>query len=104
MIVSRARYLVERSPLEQAGADHIAYEEAEVAAELARLLLRELGAPQDLFENEIRRLHAEIAVRTGFTQIMRRPLDAPPGATEIWSAADAEKREDPAADDPQPPR
>ncbi len=89
-IISRARYLTERGALETSGADHISYEEAEVAAELARLLLNQLGARDDLLQNEVRRLRTEIAVRTGFTQVFRRPDAAPAGQTEIWSAAQIE--------------
>lgn len=89
-IVSRARYLTERSALEQSGADHISYEEAEVAAELARLLLTQLGAREDLLQHEVKKLRSEIAVRTGFTQIFRRPVDAPAGQTEMWSLAKIE--------------
>lgn len=89
-IISRARYLTERGALETSGADHISYEEAEVAAELARLLLNQLGARDDLLQNEVRRLRSEIAVRTGFTQVFRRPEAAPAGQTEIWSAAQIE--------------
>lgn len=101
-IISRARYLTERTPLEQSGADHISYEEAEVAAELSRLLLNQLGVREDLLQHEIRRLRGEIAIRTGFTQVFRRPLEAPAGQTEVWTAAQVEealrKAKDPSSD------
>jgi CPA2 family monovalent cation:H+ antiporter-2 len=83
-VISRARYLAERAGLEEAGANHIAYEEAEVAAELARLLLAQLDVRPELLDEEISRLRREIAVRSGFTVVMKRPTDAPPGKTQIW--------------------
>jgi CPA2 family monovalent cation:H+ antiporter-2 len=76
-ILSRARYLEERSHLESIGADHIAYEEAEVAVELARLLLTELKTAPDVLSNEIRSIRAEIAVRTGFSSISLRAAEPP---------------------------
>lgn len=83
-IVSRARYLDERMHLETAGASHISYEEAEVAAELARLILTELGARPDLLHHEVTKLRAEIAVRTGFTVVTPRNMDAPVGQSMIF--------------------
>ncbi|MBI3817086.1 MAG: cation:proton antiporter [Planctomycetes bacterium] len=88
-IVSRARYLDERVHLENAGASHISYEEAEVAAELARLILTELGARPDLLSHEVAKLRAEIAVRTGFTIVNARPMDAPAGQSLMWSPKQA---------------
>jgi monovalent cation:H+ antiporter-2, CPA2 family len=103
-IISRARYLTERIPLEQSGADHISYEEAEVAAELSRLLLNQLGVREDLLQHEIRKLRSEIAVRTGFTQVFRRPLEAPAGQTEIWTAEQVDEALRHAKDSaPKPP-
>jgi hypothetical protein len=43
-ILVRARYLNERSTLEDLGATAVCYEEAEAAVALADLLLREVGA------------------------------------------------------------
>jgi monovalent cation:H+ antiporter-2, CPA2 family len=103
-IITRARYLVERVPLEQSGADHISYEEAEVAAELSRLLLNQLGVREDLLQHEIRKLRSEIAIRTGFTQVFRRPLEAPAGQTEIWTAAQLEDAMQKAKDEAEPPQ
>jgi CPA2 family monovalent cation:H+ antiporter-2 len=91
-VISRARYLEERTGLEDAGASDIAYEEAEVAAELARLLLEELHVKPELLAAEISKLRGEIAVRTGFTMIVRRPSDAPAGKTEIWSREEIERK------------
>lgn len=88
-IVSRARYLDERPHLESAGASHISYEEAEVAAELARLILTELGARSDLLHHEVTKLRAEIAVRTGFTVVNPRPVGAPAGQSILWSPKQA---------------
>jgi monovalent cation:H+ antiporter-2, CPA2 family len=82
--ISRARYLEERAGLEETGVSQVAYEEAEVAAELARLLLTELDVRAELLDNEVTKLRSEIAVRTGFTMIMRRPSDAPAGKTELY--------------------
>lgn len=67
-IFSRARYLAERRGLEAAGADHVAYEEAEVAAELVRELLTTRAVRPDRVEREVARLRSEIAVRSGFTR------------------------------------
>lgn len=91
-VISRARYLEERTGLEESGATHIAYEEAEVAAELARLLLNELHVREDLLDAEIAKLRGEIAVRTGFTSIVKRPENAPAGKTEIWTRDAREKK------------
>jgi CPA2 family monovalent cation:H+ antiporter-2 len=90
--LSRARYLEERSQLEETGVAKVAYEEAEVAAELARLLLTELDVRADLLENEVSKLRTEIAVRTGFTMILRRPSDAPAGKTELWIRDETAKK------------
>jgi CPA2 family monovalent cation:H+ antiporter-2 len=84
-IVSRARYLDERTQLERAGASHVSYEECEVAAELARLILNELGAKPELLLHEVAKLRTEIAVRTGFTIVTARPTDAPPGQSLLWT-------------------
>jgi monovalent cation:H+ antiporter-2, CPA2 family len=82
--ISRARYLEERLGLEETGVSQVAFEEAEVAAELARLLLTELDVRAELLDHEVAKLRSEIAVRTGFTMILRRPSDAPPGKTQLW--------------------
>jgi CPA2 family monovalent cation:H+ antiporter-2 len=76
-ILSRARYLEERTHLEAAGADQIAYEEAEVAMELARLLLAHLGVAPEVLEEEVASIRSEIAVRTGFSTISLREGDPP---------------------------
>jgi CPA2 family monovalent cation:H+ antiporter-2 len=62
-ILSRARYLGERVLLEEAGADWIAYEEAEVAVTLASFLLNELGLQEDTIEQETARVRSEITGR-----------------------------------------
>lgn len=69
-IFARARYLGERSMLEDAGASGVSYEEAEVAVGLAEMLLREVGAQEDDIQKESRRIRAEIALRTGFTMML----------------------------------
>jgi CPA2 family monovalent cation:H+ antiporter-2 len=76
-ILSRARYIEERSPLEESGADQISYEEAEVAMELARLLLARLEVAPDVLEQEVRDIRSEIAVRTGFTMLNLRVSEPP---------------------------
>jgi CPA2 family monovalent cation:H+ antiporter-2 len=68
-IITRARYLEERKLLEDAGAMSVAFEESEVASELARLLLSHLGVSQEQIGPEIERLRNEIALRTGYTMI-----------------------------------
>lgn len=90
-VISRARYLEEKRGLEEAGAAQIAYEEAEVAAELARLLLKELSVSDDLLDAEVAKLRDEIAVRTGFTIIARRPAGAPAGKTQLFIRKEPDK-------------
>jgi CPA2 family monovalent cation:H+ antiporter-2 len=75
-IFVRARYLGERSMLEDAGAIAVSYEEAEVAVSLAGFLLREIGAQPADIEREERRIRAEIDLRTGFTVVLPRPPKA----------------------------
>lgn len=81
-IVVRARYLEEKGTLERVGADSIAYEEAEVAVELAHLLLKQLHAAPALLEAEVASIRAEIAVRTGFSLVL-------PAAEKVAAAPDA---------------
>jgi len=78
VVLTRARYLDEQAALERLGADHISYEEAEVAMQLARLTLGSLGVARETLEEEVRAIRAEIAVRTGFTTIMPRLPPEPP--------------------------
>jgi CPA2 family monovalent cation:H+ antiporter-2 len=78
LVMTRARYLDEQPSLERLGADYISYEEAEVAMELARLMLGTLGVARETLEEEVRAIRSEIAVRTGFTMITpRRPPESP---------------------------
>lgn len=88
-IVSRARFLDEKDSLSNAGASHIAFEECEVAAELARLILRELGARPERLQHEVTKLRNEIATRTGFTVLVPRTSSGGPGASLLWSAIPA---------------
>lgn len=78
-ILTRARYLSEQEVLQAAGADHVSYEEAEVAVELARLLLESLGVAKETLQAEVGAIRAEIAVRTGFTTILPIARPEPPG-------------------------
>ncbi|MBL8842282.1 MAG: cation:proton antiporter [Planctomycetes bacterium] len=82
-IVVRARYLEEKGTLERVGADSIAYEEAEVAVELAHLLLKQLHAAPALLEAEVASIRSEIAVRTGFSLVLpaAEKVAAVPAAT-----------------------
>ncbi len=72
-IVTRARYLDEAPQLIAAGIHAGAYEEVEVAAQLARVLLRELGATPEQLDHEVERLRREIGRRSGFTRAIRDP-------------------------------
>ena len=62
-ILVRSRYLQEIEWLEEIGASAICNEESEVAAGLATLLLREVGASDDRIQEEIRRVR--IGARLG---------------------------------------
>jgi CPA2 family monovalent cation:H+ antiporter-2 len=62
-VLTRARYLAERSMLEEIGADAVAYEEAEAAVRLAELLLREVGADDARIDAEASAIRAELALR-----------------------------------------
>ena len=77
-ILTRARYLSEQEVLEATGANYISYEEAEVAVELARLVLASLGVAEETLAAEVGAIRAEIAVRTGFTTILPIPRPPPP--------------------------
>ncbi|MCW8131195.1 MAG: cation:proton antiporter [Planctomycetota bacterium] len=77
-ILTRARYLAERSMLEDAGASGVSYEEAEVAVGLAEMLLREVGGNAEDIQKEARRIRAEIALRTGFTMMLPAPVRPKP--------------------------
>ena len=70
-VISRARYMQERSGLEDAGANLVAYEEVEVAAALARMLLLDLGVPDADVHEELKTLRTEILRPQGFTSILR---------------------------------
>jgi CPA2 family monovalent cation:H+ antiporter-2 len=60
-ILVRARYLAERSLLEEIGANAICYEEAEAAVALAEILLREIGTEEQRVESEARKIRSEFA-------------------------------------------
>jgi CPA2 family monovalent cation:H+ antiporter-2 len=60
----RARYLAERGELEQAGADNVAYEEAEAAVALSKLLLSERGADDATVRRETTRIRQAFANAT----------------------------------------
>jgi CPA2 family monovalent cation:H+ antiporter-2 len=55
-IFVRARHLREREELEQAGADAVAYEEAEAAVALSRLVLFAEGADEQTIRGEVTRI------------------------------------------------
>lgn len=75
-IVTRARYIAERRPLEHAGADAIATEETGVAVEMARILLDHLAVPEDVVAREVSNIHDDIRTRTGFTRAQPSPFAA----------------------------
>ncbi|MBM4349348.1 MAG: sodium:proton exchanger [Deltaproteobacteria bacterium] len=62
-VFTRARYLQERTWLEEMGATDISTEEAETAIGLAILLLREIGADNDRIQKEIQDIHRELGTR-----------------------------------------
>jgi len=61
-ILVRARYLGERKVLERAGATDVRFEEAEIAISLSRVILSELNAKPEEFEDEIRRIEKEFTL------------------------------------------
>ncbi len=56
----RAKYLSERSDLEQAGATAAAFEEVEAAVALARLVLTDAGMHRDAAESKIKDLRLQL--------------------------------------------
>jgi CPA2 family monovalent cation:H+ antiporter-2 len=60
-ILVRARYLRERGELVQAGADAFCFEEAEAAASLAGLVMRDLGRDEADTRRETERVRRELA-------------------------------------------
>jgi CPA2 family monovalent cation:H+ antiporter-2 len=59
-VISRAHYLGEKSMLEECQASGIVYEELEVATGLVSMLLRDLGATEDLILEEQDKIRAEV--------------------------------------------
>jgi CPA2 family monovalent cation:H+ antiporter-2 len=55
----RAHYIAEREELNQAGADHAVYEEAEAAVALARMVMLDQGADRDTVRDETTRIREE---------------------------------------------
>jgi CPA2 family monovalent cation:H+ antiporter-2 len=74
-ILVRARYLKERAWLEEMGASHVAYEEAEAAVGLAALLLDEIGADRGRIESEARRIRGELSLRAAPPAAAQRDSD-----------------------------
>jgi len=70
-VFARARYLQERSWLEEVGVTDICIEEAETAIGLAILLLREVGADGDRIQKEIQNIRAELGMRRRNGQIIK---------------------------------
>jgi CPA2 family monovalent cation:H+ antiporter-2 len=62
-ILVRARYLAERSFLEELGVTVVCYEEAEAAVGLAEIVLREVGADEERVASETRKIRDELAIR-----------------------------------------
>jgi len=59
----RAHYIAEREELNQAGADHSVYEEAEAAVALAQLVLLDQGANRDAVRDETTRIRDQFLQR-----------------------------------------
>jgi CPA2 family monovalent cation:H+ antiporter-2 len=59
----RARYLIERTELEQLGAHFVCFEEAESAISLARAMLAEFGATQEKIQSEVDTIREELGNR-----------------------------------------
>ena len=59
-VIVRARYLAEADDLRQVGADHVAYEEAEVAVALATLVMTEHNVDADTIGRTRQRLRGEL--------------------------------------------
>jgi CPA2 family monovalent cation:H+ antiporter-2 len=57
-IFTRARYLVEKDALEQSGVKNVCFDEAEIAAGLARTLLLHMGVEKESIEREIPAIRA----------------------------------------------
>jgi len=70
-VFTRARYLQERTWLEEIGATDISTEEAETAIGLAILLLREIGADGDRIQKEIQDIHRELGTRRRDTEVIQ---------------------------------
>lgn len=63
LILSRARYLVERAALEEFGVTEVCYEEAEAAVGLSECLLRAEGTEDRRIETELQAIRSEFALR-----------------------------------------
>ncbi len=63
-VIVRARYMGEADELRQVGADHVRYEEIEIAAALSRLVLRERGEDAEAIEREVTRVRQELRLAT----------------------------------------
>ena len=61
-IIIRARYLAERDVLREADVDAVAFEEAEVAAALGEMLLKEMGADEDEVLARSAKIRADLSV------------------------------------------
>jgi CPA2 family monovalent cation:H+ antiporter-2 len=63
-VIVRARYMQEADELRQVGADHVRFEEIEIAASLSRLVLRERGEDPETVEREVTRVRQELRAVT----------------------------------------
>lgn len=59
-VIVRARYMQEAEELRQVGADHVRYEEIEIAVALSRLVLRERGEVPEVIDREVTRVRQEL--------------------------------------------
>ena len=60
-IIVRARYLRERSSLQQAGVSAAIFEEGEAAIALVRMILEEIGADENTISRETRRIRTQLS-------------------------------------------
>jgi len=72
-ILVRARYLAERTTLEQAGATAAVFEEAESAVGLARLVLADTGANREAVEQSVRDLRLTL-IRENVSNLRRQSV------------------------------
>jgi CPA2 family monovalent cation:H+ antiporter-2 len=63
-VIVRARYMQESDELRQVGADHVRYEEIEIAVALSRIVLHERGENPETIDREVTRVRQELRIAT----------------------------------------